>query len=148
MILSERTLLYFTPFFFKSGTYAKPKYFIVIKKWGDNMLLAGLPSSQKHLPPDLINVYGCLESAERCINCYAFEAHKFVTDEGFSFPLDTYVYGQHLDEYETELLEDIYPIEGIDYEVKGQLKEEEFERLIDCFKNSASVKNKYKRLLK
>ena len=147
-MLSEKTLLYFTPFFFKNGTQAKPKYFIVIKTWGNNMLLAGLPSSQKHLPPDLLKVYGCLESPERCINCYAFEANKPVTDIGFTFPLDTYVYGQHLDEYETELLEDIYPVEGIDYEVKGQLKEKEFNDLVNCFKNSASVKNKYKRLLR
>ena len=148
MILSEKTLLYFTPFFFKNGTQAKPKYFIIVKTWGNNMLLAGFPSSQKHLPPDLLNVYGCLESPERCINCYAFEANKPVTDMGFAFPLDMYIYGQHLDEYETELLEDIYPVEGIDYEVKGQLKEKEFNDLVHCFKNSASVKNKYKRLLK
>jgi hypothetical protein len=147
MILSERTLLYFTPFFFKNSSEFKPKYFIIIKKWGNSLLLAGLPSSKKHLPPDLINVFGCLESPERCINCYAFEALKTVTEEGFAFPLDTYIYGQHLDEFDAELLEDIYPIEGIDYEIIGQLKRDKFDDLIDCFKNSASVKNKYKRLL-
>ena len=46
------------------------------------------------------------------------------------------------------MLSDIYPVEGIDYEVKGQLKEKEFNDLVNCFKNSASVKNKYKRLLR
>ena len=61
--------------------------------------------------------------------------------------MNTYVYGNEVEDYKMELLSSVYGIEGVDYEILGQLLENEFEALYNCIKNSKSVKNKIKRLL-
>jgi predicted RNA-binding protein len=40
-------------------------------------------------------------------------------------------------------LENIYPIENIDFEIIGTLTEEELAAVTTCFASSASVKQKY-----
>jgi hypothetical protein len=52
-----------------------------------------------------------------------------------------------LDTYEVALLEEIYPIESVDYEIVGKLTQQELKAIVQCFSNSASVKRKIKRLL-
>ena len=49
--------------------------------------------------------------------------------------------------YEIATLQDIYPVQGLDYKVVGRLKDTEFKRLKDCFCKSASVKRRFRRLL-
>lgn len=144
---AEGNLIYFTPFYFKDGSESKPKYFLVLKVIDQNVILASLPSSVDHLPKNISSGHGCLEIPEGCINCYIFKAGKVITENNWSFPRDTFLYGQWIDEYKIDLLDDIYPIDGIDYEIVGKITNEEMLCLIKCFTNSASVKRKYKRLL-
>ena len=140
-------IVYFDPFYFKNGAESKPKYFIVLKLLGNKAILASLPSSKKHLPPSISTAHGCVEVPDGCINCYFFEAGKAICENNWSFKLPTYLYGQYLDEYDIEVLEDIYPTEGINYKIMGVLTKEEFTSLKECIATSASVKRKYRKVL-
>lgn len=147
-MLDVGNILYFNIFHFKNaGAASKPKYFIVVKHLDNITLLATLPSSQKHLPTELQATYGCLEMPDSGIGCYAIQANMPVATNGFAFPLDSYLYGQHLDEYIAENIKDLYPLEGIDYDIKGQLAPDILTDIIECFKNSTAVKRRFKRYL-
>lgn len=61
--------------------------------------------------------------------------------------MDTFLYGQWLDEYDLENLKDKYQVEGIEYKIIGELLEDELQKVINCFTASAVVKRKFKRLL-
>ena len=139
-------LIYFDPFYFKDGG-SKPKYFLVIKLVNENVVLASLPSSKVHLPADQSIQHGCLEVPDSGINCYVFEANRPVTKDGWSFELHTFLYGMWLDDYPIDVLKANHSIQGVDYDIIGELSDDELRRVIDCFLNSSSVKRKYKRLL-
>ena len=145
---NEGNILYFDPFYFKNKNAPKPKYFIVLKVINGISILASLPSSLNFLPSDNPNIrHGCVEIPEACFNCYIFEANRPIATNNWSFPLDTYVYGQQIDEYEIAILKDIYPVKGLDYKVIGTLTNIEFKALKSCFVNSANVKRKFKKVL-
>ena len=111
------------------------------------VVLASLPSSKVHLPTAVPLVHGCVEEPENGINCYIFEANRPITQCGWSFPLPTFLYGMWLDDFEIATLETNYSISGVDYEIIGMLNPEELQAVISCFKESATVKRKYKRML-
>lgn len=142
------TILYFTPFYFKDPSPSKPKYFIVLKVLDNGeVALVSLPSSQRYLPSFAPAVHGCIEIPAACITCYVFEANRPVTNAGWGFPLDSFLYGQYLDTYETKILQEMYPTEGVDYDIVGTLTRQELDAIIRCFANSASVKRRIKRIL-
>jgi hypothetical protein len=140
-------IIYFDPFYFKDGSACKPKYFLVIKVIGNNAVLASLPSSIDHLPRHIDSNHGCIEVPEGNINCYVFKSGKVIAKNNWAFPKDTFLYGQWLDDYEIDLLNDIYPVAGIDYSIMGQLTDEELSKVIECFISSASVRRKFKKIL-
>ena len=140
-------LIYFDPFFFKDDNANKPKYFLVIKVIGEDAILTSLPSSQVHLPRNQAIEHGCLELPESGIGCYIFLADKPITKGGWSFPLNTFLYGLWLDDFAVSQLEARYIVKGVDYKIIGELTDTELKNVVDCFKNSGSVKRKYKRLL-
>jgi len=57
-------------------------------------------------------------------------------------------YGNQVEDYEIEILEDIYKIQGVDYEEKGVLTQNEFKEILNCIINSSSTKRKIKKFLK
>jgi hypothetical protein len=66
-----------------------------------------------------------------------------VTNKGFAFQLNTYLYAQYVfDETETNLLS-TYQIEDIEF--KGKLVDEEFDKIIDCFYNSIVLPRKFRK---
>jgi hypothetical protein len=147
-MLKEGTIIHFNLFQFKNPSASpKSKYFIVVKNINNLTVLASLPSSQKHLPFDLQSTYGCIELPESGIGCYAFKANEPIATNGFGFPLDSYLYGQHIDEYDLDNIFEIHPFEGIDYQIKGEILEEKLKDIIDCLKSSTAVKRKFKRFL-
>lgn len=147
-MFDEGTILYFTPFYFNNPSETpKPKYFIVVKRIDHVAILTALPSSKKHLPYDLQTTYGCIELPDSGIGCYVFPVGEQVATNGFAFPLDSYIYGQHLDEYNMDNIFEMYPFPGISYAIKGQLLPDKLVEIIDCLKKSASVKRRYKRFL-
>ena len=84
---------------------------------------------------------------EICINCYIFEKDTPITKDNWSFPLDTMLYGNWLDDYPLATLSQNYPINRVDYEIIGELRDEELKNVIHCFSTSATVKRKYKKWL-
>jgi hypothetical protein len=137
-------ILYFDPFYFKNGNAAKPKYFIVLYHDLATAVLACLPTRKDHVPAALVLEHGCINSDEINFNCYHFHAGIPITTNGWSFAEPTFVYGSQIDTYRLNLLKETYQVEGVEYEIIGTLKKDEFKRLIECFIKSGSVKRKYK----
>ena len=146
-MFSPGQIIYFNVFFFKNGNTPKAKYFIVLAYINEEIIVASLPT-RTNLAASLIDKpHGCVNIDDRCFNCYVFEQDKVVGQNGFCFPLPTYVYGDQVEDYQVGLMQDIYKIEGIDYEILDTLTESEFTSLVDCIKNSTTVKRKIKRYL-
>lgn len=111
------------------------------------MLLATLPTSKNHVPTKLDKEFGCVEVSEACINCFIIPANLKITTCGKCFDLRTHIYGYQLDTYEVSDLETLYQFEKVNYEVFGEMDPAIFSQLIDCLKNSKSVKYKHIRML-
>jgi hypothetical protein len=139
-------ILYFNPFYFKDGTN-KRKYFIVLRSDQPDVIVASLPTSIDHIPGFIPKKHGCINIEKINFNCYLFIKEKVITDNGWSFPIDTYVYGGQVDTFDKGIFEEIYAVEGVDYELKGKLVEIEFENLKKCIINSLSVKRKIRNQL-
>lgn len=142
-----RQIIFFTEFYFKNGNTSKPKYLIILGRISDKTIVASLPT-RTNIAPSLVNsAHGCINLDDSCFNCYVFEQGKSICINGFSFPLPTFIYGNQVEDYDLEIFEDIYRIEGVDYEEMGVLTEPEFKAIIDCIVNSSSTKRKIKKLL-
>lgn len=133
----------FDPFVFKNGAPGKPKFYVVLKHMGDDLMMASLPTSQDHVPGDLSDMTGCISIAERGVNAYVMAAGEVLTDAGFAFPLRTYVYGEQVDEYSQAYLDEM----GSKVEDLGLLPSERLEALRECVKRSPLIKRKYYKLL-
>jgi hypothetical protein len=147
-VFTEGSILFFDPFYFQNNNAPKPKYFIVLKIVQDKIILASLPSSVDCVPAFVdTTVSACIEIPEANFNCYLFTAKQSIATNGWAFRKDTFLYGHQLGEYQTDTLKDIYPIEGLDFEIIGTLQQTIFDEIMKCFRNSASVKRKFKKLL-
>ena len=150
-MFNEGNLLHFTPFYFSDGS-SKPKFFIVLNKDDSEVLLASLPTSKDHVPGDLEVRSGCYELPERNVNVYVFMkdtaiATDLSTGLPFSFHMNTFIYGADLKRFPAvAFLEQVSNGETV-IELKGKINSFIYEDLKRCLKNSASVKNKYKKLL-
>ena len=140
-------ILYFTPFYFPDGAKEKNKYFIVLTENQENTIIATLPTSKDHIPANVEKNHGCIDLPGINFNCYYFEANKPITEDGWGFPLETYVYGPQVAEFKKSNFESIYAIEEIDYEIVGKLTAIEFTAIQNCVKNSKTVKRKIRRAL-
>lgn len=103
-MFDEGNLLYFAPFIFKNGATPKNKYFLVVKKIGDHLLLSSLPTSQDHIPANLKLRAGAYEIPEKGLSAYVFLAGKEIatdptTSSRFAFPKNTFIYGEQLDSF-------------------------------------------------
>ena len=140
-------LLYFNPFIFPDGGEPKPKFFVVLGEVEDTVLLASLPTSKDHIPSDVEVTSGCLEIAERMVNAFIFMANEIVTDNGFFFDKNTFIYGQNIKTYNTaSFLFQTVSGETV-IEEKGKLKDEIFTAIKDCLKNSDAVRKRFKNYL-
>jgi hypothetical protein len=146
-MFEEGNIIYFTPFYFKNGNAAKSKYFIVLKINKTNSIIASLPTRKDSIPNNLATESGCVEQPEINLNCFIISKNQTVTECGRQFDFQTYIYGHQIDDYQVDLMKDIYKNEGVDYIVWGKMKPDLFRDLINCFKKSDSVKVKYKKLL-
>lgn len=140
-------LLYFDPFIFPDGGEPKPKFFVVLGEIDESIILASLPTSKDHIPSDVPVKSGCLEIAERMVNAFIFQANEVVTDNGFFFDKNTFIYGQNIKTYNLiSFLEQKMKGE-VDITVKGKLIDNLFTSLKDCLKNSDAVRKKFKKYL-
>lgn len=139
-------ILYCQNFIFNNGNTPKSKYFIVLKREADGIIIGSLPTRTNKIPSFVDVPHGCVNKNENLFNCYLFQAEKPICENGFYFDLPTFVYGDDAEIYEAKTVESNYTLD-INYKVEGKMLKEEFEKLIDCFKNSNAVKNKIKRRL-
>jgi hypothetical protein len=146
-VLHPRQIVYFNFFYFKNGNTAKAKYFIVLARTSNQAIVASLPTSKNHIPSFIKQEHGCIDDEDSCFNCYCIEANKVIGENGFSFYRPTFLYGDQLEIYELEIFEDVYSIPGVDYEIQDLLLVNEYNAILNCFRNSKRVKNKLKRLL-
>ena len=143
----QGAILYFDPFIFSDGGSPKPKYFLVLKHVDDTLLLASLPTSKDHVPEYIEKRHGCIERPDISFNCYYFDPSVVICGNGFSFPIETYVYGYRLQTFNLkELLLQELTDETI-IEECGILTDGEYQALIRCLSNSPEVKRGYRKLL-
>lgn len=140
-------LLYFNPFIFPDGGEPKPKFFVVLGEVDETVLLASLPTSKDHIPSDVEVTSGCLEIAERMVNAYIFMANEVVTENGFFFEKNTFIYGQNIKTYNTAIFLQQQIAKQIEITEKGKLKNDVFIALKECLKNSDAVRKKFKKYL-
>ena len=107
-MFDEGNIIYFDPFYFKNGNTAKPKYFIVLKLFGQNSVLAALPTRKDSIPADQTITHGCIELPDINLNCYLISNEVAITACGKQFDFKTHIYGYQLDDYSTSSLQDMY----------------------------------------
>lgn len=141
-------IIYFTPFYFSDGTPPKPKYFIILEvETGNNNILASLTTKLDSIPCTVTKRHGCIDKPEINFNCYYFEKDHVITESGWKFPKETFVYGYRLALFPLEDLKSKYKIENVDYQIVGKLIDFEFKTIITCMRDSRTVKRKFRRLL-
>ena len=140
-------LLYFNPFIFPDGGDPKPKFFVVLGEVEETVLLASLPTSKDHIPSDVEVTSGCLEIPERMVNAYTFLANEVVTENGFFFERNTFIYGQNIKTYNTTAFTEQEKAGDTEIELKGIIKSDLFTALRDCLRNSDAVRKRFKQYL-
>lgn len=143
----EGAILYFEPFIFPNGGKPKSKYFLVLKLINDFLLLASLPTSKDHIPEFIEKRHGWIERSDISFNCYYFDQSISICDNGFSFPVETYVYGFRLQTFNLNDLLLLDVTEKTAIEECGILTDSEHQALIRCLSNSPEVKRGYRKLL-
>lgn len=143
----EGSILYFDPFIFPDGGTPKPKYFLVLKVLDDVCLLASLPTSKDFVPSTIEKIHGCIERPDISFNCYYFDPNVVICDNGFAFPIETYVYGYRLQTFKLNalLLQEISDETVIDE--CGVLTADEYTAIIKCLSASPAVKRIFRRIL-
>jgi hypothetical protein len=144
----EGTIIYFTPFYFSNGNKPKNKYFIVLKNFDTEALLASLPTSHDHIPNGIeVEASKCIELPSCNFNCFVFKEEEMIATNSFFFPRQTHIYGQQVDLFSKSMLRSVYDKNGIDYIIVGELFPDVFAKVVHCLKSSSVVKRKYKRIL-
>lgn len=144
-MFEERNLLYFDEYYFENGAPAKPKYFLVLKHNANGVMLISLPSSKVNVAVPHNRNHGCINIPEKDFGCYFFENQVPITECGFGFPLDTFVYAYWITDKSIETINYIY--KSKDYKLIGKLTTQEYSDVLLCLKHSPNIKSKYRKLL-
>lgn len=143
-------IIYFTPFYFSNDIQPKPKYCIILKIQSDNdLVLFCLTTTVDHIPRnyDIEKRHGCIDRTEINFNCYYFKSSQSITKNAWGFPLETYIYGEQLKMLPIRDFQSKYKIENVDYQILGKLEDDELTAIINCMRDSKTVKRKYRRSL-
>ena len=145
-MFEEGNLLLFTPFYFKNGAMPQSKFFLVLKAFDGNMLLASLPTSKDHVPADVSVKSGCFEDSERRVNVFVFLAGESVachplTNREFAFSLNTFIYSAHLETNPISVFEKQIADHLSEVNLIGKVVEPVYRDLRECLKHSRMVKN-------
>lgn len=140
-------VLFCKSFQFNNGAEPLDKYFIVLKRHENKIIIGSLPTSKDKIPAFVDkNKHGCVNKDDRCFNCYFFKANNPICENGFSFPRHTFAYGDEIDTYQSDIVDANYVLNE-NYIVEGKLTKNEYNSLLECILNSSSVKFKIKKLL-
>ena len=150
-LFEEGNILYFTPFYFENNS-SKPKYFIILKCVDTQAVIASLPTSHDHVPSARAKEHGCIDDVTINFNCYYFQEKRLVArndtnNTDFAFPRDTYVYGYRINFFDIRKFQLQVANNQTTIKFVGKLYKQEMANIIECLRNSASVKRSFKRLL-
>lgn len=140
------SIIYFTPFYFPNGNPAQNKFFIPIAKLDNQFVFASLPTSKDFVPDDLLK-HGCVNVPEKLVSCYIFIQGVSITNCGFSFDKNTFIYHNQILKLSTTILDETYTKIDVDFKIIGMLNDVEKLNLINCLLKSHSVNQKIKRHL-
>jgi hypothetical protein len=146
------TIIHFSRFRFDGpATATRPaerdKFYVVLRRMGNAIVVACLPSSVDRIPDAVDQVHGCNDYPSGNFTAYMFEALRPITTNGWSFRLRTYMYAFGVREYDERVLATNHPHEGRDYSIKGRLTGAEFVALIDCLQRSIDIKRNMRKAL-
>jgi hypothetical protein len=144
-MFEERNLLYFDEYYFENGDPSKPKYFLVLKRDTNGVMIISLPSSKVNSAVPENKIHGCINLPAVNFGCYFFENQVPITECGFGFPFDTFVYAYWITDKTIETIDYIYKPK--DYSLIGKLTTQEYNDVLACLRNSPNIKNKYRKLL-
>lgn len=145
--MKDGTLLHIPNYVFENGD-SKNKFFLLLKEVNGAQLIVSLPSSIEYFPADVVINHGCIDLIQAQQTTYCFKAGYILdSNNNFSFSKDTYLHGCWLQEIDRTLFFQTYPVKDFHYEIKGVLDKNELDSVIECFKNSPSVKRRIKKLL-
>lgn len=139
-------VVYCKDFQFNNGNDSKDKYFIILKRVEDKIIIGSLPTRKNKIPSFIDVEHGCINKDDHCFNCYLFQANKSICNTGFCFDLPTFIYGDEIDTYPVDIIESNY-VEGQTYAIQGKLHDVEYKSIIECILKSNSVKKKIQRAL-
>ena len=88
-----------------------------------------------------------MEIAERMVNAFIFLANEVITGNGFFFDKNTFVYGQSIKTFSTVAFIEQKLAGETEIKLRGKLKDEVFNALKDCLKNSDAVRKNFKKYL-
>ncbi|NBW27295.1 MAG: hypothetical protein EBR38_01825 [Flavobacteriaceae bacterium] len=146
-MMHDGTLLHIPNYVFENGT-SKDKFFLVLKEIDDLQLIVSLPSSIEYFPTGTIVNHGCVDLHQAQQTTYCFKAGNIIdSTTSFSFSKDTYLHGCWLKDIDKNLFFQKYPVQDFHYVIKGIIDPPELKEIINCFKNSSSVKQRIKKLL-
>lgn len=138
-------LLYINNYHFENGNPSKPKYLIVLDNDGTDIIVMNLPTSKVFIPDSITKQHGCINDEEKDINCYYFQAKRVISDNGFYFPKDTFIYSQQVGVISITAFKNIYCDTNCD--VKCSVNVDELQAIKECLKHSNRIKNKIKKRL-
>ena len=148
MNLDFSDLYYIYNFKFSDGS-TKNKYLLVLSDSdSENKIILSLPTSIGRVPDHLEKGQsGCINCDKSHFNCYRILKDVIVTKKsGYTFPRDTYIYGEWIQNWNTTTLKLDYSVEGIDFEYLGKVKTNHLKDILECFVSSIKVKRKYKKI--
>lgn len=145
MTFADGTLLYIYDYRIPNSEVIKNKFFLVLKQIEGELILCSLPSSVPH--NGVISSTGCHRDAAIHLDCYAILPNtKVCCDTGYSFPIETYIYGRSVDLVNQIKFNQQY-FYRLDYEIKGVLDPNLLDDIKNCLKSSESIRNKFKKLI-
>lgn len=81
------------------------------------------------------------------VNAYTFLANEVVTENGFYFEKNTFIYGQNVKTYNTIAFSEQEKAGETAIEFKGKMRSDLFTALKDCLRNSDAVRKRFKQYL-
>jgi hypothetical protein len=142
-MFEKRSIIFFESFIFKNGSKPKPKYFLVLHTDSMNTIVAVLPSSQDFTPTVFEVETGCIINKSESYNCYKINKNEPVTECLKKFKKDTFLYSVYLETYDLNYIHEKHA----KYELFGLMQVSIYKEIINCFINSPTTKNKYKKIL-
>lgn len=142
---NKRNIIYILDYDFGNGEPLKNRYLIVLDNDGNTSIVLSVVTSQDYVPDDLLK-HGCLNEPDRNIHCHIFLQGNTIGDNGFSFPLNSFIYISSASVFKADsaVINAKYPNK---VEVKDSMLEGEFGDLIYCIYKHPNLPRGIKRKL-